>query len=170
MASRDNGCKQIEQVASKHLDQAGLDALKYFLKEPFRIEPRFCCAEDMWPVLEIFPAELFHHILSSIPKECKNSVAGPLVEVYGGVARSTVAAGESLVVNPPTDFDARFNIRSGRDGREFDRCRSVVEQFLFNKLLSMNEAARFEKSMIRNIYFQKQVSDLISFFSIIFFA
>ena len=146
------------------LEGAGLGVLKSFLQEPFKVEPRFyrSHSEDNWPILDVCPADLFEHILCHLPRaygERRTSWAKPAVEVYGGVARSVVAADEGLIVSPPTDFDARFYIRHIQDG--FEKCRSIVEQFLLEKLRQSappgSALSRADMSVVRNHYFQKQV-------------
>jgi hypothetical protein len=153
------------------LEGAGLGVMRSFLQEPFKVEPRFyrSQSEDNWPVLDVCPADLFDHILGFLPRaygEKRNAWVKPVVEVYGGVARSVVAADEGLTVSPPTDFDARFYIKHMQDGREFEKCRTVVEQFLLEKLLqsapSGSPLSRADVSVVRNNYFQKQVPPLNS--------
>jgi len=156
------------------VEEAGLGVLKSFLQEPFKVEPRFyrSQSDDNWPVVDICPADLFEHILSQLPKvygeKRPPTWVKPVVEVYGGVARSVVAADEGLTVSAPTDFDARFYIRHMPDGREFEKCRCVVEKFLLEKLhQSAPPGSSFscaDLSVVRNNYFQKQVCFLDSLF------
>jgi hypothetical protein len=161
----ENQYRQQDRIGPRNLDEAGLVALKSYLMESFRVEPRFFRQhpEEAWPVLEVCPADLLDHILQNLPKAGKSTLAKSSVEVYGGVARSIVAADEGLSVSPPTDFDARFIIRStpNGNGREYDKCRYVVEQFLVEKLRRAAEPgsplSRADVSIIRNYYFQKQV-------------
>eukprot|EP00286_Rhodomonas_abbreviata_P029020 CAMPEP_0181316090 /NCGR_PEP_ID=MMETSP1101-20121128/15711_1 /TAXON_ID=46948 /ORGANISM="Rhodomonas abbreviata, Strain Caron Lab Isolate" /LENGTH=417 /DNA_ID=CAMNT_0023423317 /DNA_START=216 /DNA_END=1466 /DNA_ORIENTATION=- len=150
---------------SRHtLGGVGMNSLKEYLEEEIRVVPQAGSPE--LPVLYVSPAELIRHILARLSAHCPNTknAAGIFVEVYGGVAQAVVSADRECdgSASPPTDFDARFYIsRMGNDGRDFDRCRCFVEEYLLMKLQLASppdsEMRNAGPAVVRYRYYQKQV-------------
>jgi hypothetical protein len=146
------------------LDEHAMDTLRSFLDEELSVVPH--SETHNLPTLLITPSEMIRHILARMATMVTagtKSSPSMFAEVYGGVAQSVVAVNNSLRgVNPPTDFDARFYIpRSHHDSRDFDRCRSIVEEFLVMKLrLSLDADSELQQklpTLVRSCYYQKQV-------------
>ena len=152
-------------VWDAHLGPVGTTTLGAFLYEPFKIEPRTRCEDvEGLPVLTVYPAELFLHIMKCFSWNMGSDRSTlPSVEIYGGVANACVAAEAGVPVGTPTDLDARFYVKMG-DCRSdcFDRCRQIVEAFLLQKLhkaqtMCSNAPIPLNPSLIRSRFFQKQV-------------
>mmetsp|Transcript_71116 Transcript_71116/g.189812 ORF Transcript_71116/g.189812 Transcript_71116/m.189812 type:complete len:209 (+) Transcript_71116:281-907(+) len=151
--------------ASSTIQSCGQQLLRDEMMEPYDVEPRQKSYSGIdLPILSVTPAELFGHILYYLPMSYSNRNKAncdwvkPSIEIYGGVARSVVAADAGVDVRPPTDFDARIYIKRMHDGTYFCRCREVVETYLFCKLLEVCPSLKtYDLYIIREFYFQKQV-------------